>query len=132
MTFIGLIGGSGVLQAETLNVQANDQDGKVITSIPVTTESVIRFSDNGVNFFESDNLFATVPFAGLESLTFVYGTTAVETIEALSPLRLKENPVGESLVFSGFDGNPTSLLVFDLGGSMKVKLSPLGFLITKI
>ena len=119
--FILFTSANNLVNAQSLNVVANDEDGKMVAETPVTNESVIRFSNAGIEVYTDDVLVTTIPYTGVETLTFQYATSFVKSISTDSSLRLQENPVGDYLNILGYEGEPLSLYVFDLKGSLKVQ-----------
>ena len=117
------ISGGGLLHAqnEELFLSANDKDGNRIAETAVTTESVIRFSENGVGIYQGETLQENISYNGLFSLSFYVaegsGVSQVTTSEGVS---LRRNPVESTLEFNGTLENKTALNIFDLTGGLRL------------
>ena len=117
------ISGGGLLHAqnEELFLSANDKDGNRIAETAVTTESVIRFSENGVGIYQGETLQENISYNGLFSLSFYVaegsGVSQVTTSEGVS---LRRNPVESTLEFNGTLESKTALNIFDLTGGLRL------------
>ena len=117
------ISGGGLLHAETeeLFLSANDKDGNSISKTAITTESVIRFSEDGVDVYKGETLQETFGYTDLYSLSFMVsegsGVSQVITSEGVS---LRRNPVESTLEFNGTLENKTALNIFDLTGGLRL------------
>lgn len=104
-----------------LYVQGNDTEGKVVSSYIVGLDSKLRFSAEGVNVYNGDAPTATFSYADIASLSFSYqNLSEVVSVADDSGLRLRKNPVEDSLEIIGFSGVPVSLTVTDLKGAVRV------------
>lgn len=107
-----------------LMVVAADAEGEVVGSSTVTLDSKLSFTKAGVDVYTGDALELSIPYADVAKLTFNYeNKTGVETVAANSGLRLRNNPVAESLEFVGFSGDAANLVVTDLRGSVRASVS---------
>ena len=115
------ISGGGLLHAETeqLFLSANDEDGNSISKTVITTESAIRFSEDGVGIYLGETLQETISYADLFSLSFFVskesGLSQGITSDGVS---LRRNPVESTLEFNGTLENKTALNIFDLKGAL--------------
>lgn len=108
--------------ANELKLSANDSSGNTIEKVTVALNSRITFNDEGICVYEGENLVASIPYTNLYDLTFNYegGSGKVENVN-VSPLRLKENPVKETLEFTGYEGESTPLSIFALNGTCRLR-----------
>ncbi|MDE5870560.1 MAG: hypothetical protein K2H22_01235, partial [Muribaculaceae bacterium] len=91
---------------------------------PVDLESKLRFADDGVEVYSGEALTAVFHYADLKNVSFRYDSgSGVTPVASGSTLRLRENPVAESLAFVGFSGAPTSLTVCGLKGETLINVS---------
>ena len=110
-------------QKVELKVVANDAEGAEVASSVVTVDSQLRFTAAGVDVYNDGSLEAAFPYADMSKLTFSYDTaTGMAAVDAAQELRLRNNPVAESLEFVGFTGESACLSVADLSGAIKVYL----------
>ena len=113
----------GTVWGQSLLVTANGDGGEVLSQTPVTTASVLRFSSEGVEVCEEDQTVAVIPYTGLTTLTFVYGTaTGVESVKSTPAFGLRENPVRNHLEVVGYGNDATQLAVYDTAGRQRIAI----------
>ena len=117
---LGLTNSITKAETQTLWISAQNEAGEKLSDVAVSDNNQLRFLPNGIGVYDNDVLSATIPFEDLYRLTFSYsGTVGVEST-VISPLRILENPVGETLQISGYDGEKTTVFLFDTGGRLHV------------
>lgn len=128
--FIALLAFSalaGITMAEEkteLNVVANGHDGTELAKTAVTLDSKLKFGETGVEVYSGETLVSVYPYADTANISFSYGDgTGVAEISQAGALRLRNNPVGETLELIGFDADSAPLSVVDLKGVVKISLS---------
>ena len=117
------ISGGGLLHAETegLFLSANDKDGNSISKTAITTENVIRFSEDGLGIYKGETLQKTIGYADFSSLSFS-NTSGVPQVTASDGISLRRNPVEATLEFNGALENKTDLSIFDLTGVLRLRI----------
>lgn len=124
LAFAALSGTAVAQENVELVVAASDADGEVKASSVVTLDSKLSFTKAGVDVYTGETLDLAIPYADIAKLTFRYDNkTGVETVDAHSALRLRNNPVAESLAFVGYNGDAASLVVTDLRGAVRASVS---------
>lgn len=111
----------GIAGADTLIMEANDYEGQVIASTPVNNNTRLFLASQGIDVYNGETLKTTFNYEGLSYITFRLTDNAGVKDMVVSKLRLQENPVRESLNFIGYEGDATSLTVFDASGKIVVK-----------
>ena len=113
----------GTLHAADLYVVAKDANGNVVKEAKVSETSVLKFTGESVEVRSPQALEATFPYDAVNSLSFRYGEGAgVGAINVAGSMRLRENPVDSRLELMGFEGAPTSLIIFDSKGGIVNKI----------
>lgn len=111
-------------QSQNLLVTANNDSGEVLSQTPVTTESVLRFSAEGVEVCEGEQTVAVIPYTGLNSLTFVYDkATGIGSVKSVPLFGLRENPVYDNLEIIGYGNEPSHLAVYDSAGRQRIAIN---------
>lgn len=107
----------------TLKVVANDAEGSAIGAAPVTLESQLRFSAEGVEVYSGETLDAVFGYPGLSSISFSYDTTTgITSAGEFSQLRLRQNPVVDNLGFVGVSEEQATLTISALNGETLVEI----------
>lgn len=123
LAFAALSGTAMAQEKVELVVAASDADGEFVASSVVTMDSKLSFTKAGVEVYNGETLDLSLPYADIAKLTFRYSkNTGVATVVANSGLRLRNNPVAESLAFVGFGEGVKNLVVTDLKGSIRVSI----------
>ncbi|MDE6057299.1 MAG: hypothetical protein K2F93_04725 [Muribaculaceae bacterium] len=107
-----------------LMVVANDAEGVAMAEAPVGLESKLRFVGDGVEVYSGETLEAVFHYADLKALSFRFDAgTAVGQLSSEAALRLRANPVDESLEFVGFSGAAVPLSICGLKGETLVNVA---------
>ncbi|MBD5356636.1 MAG: T9SS type A sorting domain-containing protein [Bacteroides sp.] len=123
LAFTAFAGCAWAQEDMKLKVVANDGEGNPVEETMVTVESKLRFTQNGVGVFDGDALTAEFNYADFATLSFYYDTlSSVSAVDAMTGLRLRNNPVAESLEFVGMTEKVAELTVIDLRGAVKVSV----------
>ncbi len=123
LAFLAIAGTAGAQDKMELRVVANDSTASAIGETAVFLDSKLKFSESGVDVFQEETLKATFNYADVSNLKFrLVNLTGVKGIEADAALRLRNNPVDDSLEVLGFSGNPVKLTVTDLRGAVRVSI----------
>lgn len=121
---LSLLALPAVTHADTLFLQANDAEGNVFEETAVNDNSLLKLTQTGINVFNGSALKTTFPFEKLFSLTFRReGNAGIGALPSVASLRLRENPVAETLNIIGYEGEPVPVAVFDTGGHIMLKLN---------
>lgn len=124
--FLLLLGSSlnAFAAPDQLYVVANAEDGSKIGQAEVVEDGYLQFSGTAVEVYNaSKSKVASFDYNGLKSVSFTKDPeSGITSLKAASSIRLKENPVFESLEIVGYDGNPSSLTVFDMKGGVMLKM----------
>lgn len=110
-------------EEERLKVTANDVEGVMVSESDLTLDSKLKFTSDCVEVYNGESLTASFPYAEIGNLKFSYYTlTGLKDVTSSDVLRLRNNPVEETLAFIGFNGTPAPLMVTDLGGASRVAI----------
>lgn len=121
--FAAMAGVAWAQEEVELKVVANNEDGVAVGEAPVTLESKLRFSKSEVNLYTGEILTSAFRYADMKSLSFRYDKfTGMKSVKADTPLRLRNNPVGEFLELLGTSGECRPLSVSDLRGGVRIYL----------
>lgn len=101
-------------------LQVNPKDeGATAVKVGLTTSSVIRFSESGVEVDDGNGATQTFDFATIASLTFVEGSSSAIDAATVGSLQisLAENPVTDRLIITGYDSEaPANLQIVSSAG----------------
>lgn len=104
-------------------LEARAGDGTVVESYPVTTATVVSFSETGV-VVANGEAQATMPFGAFQTLGFGSGSVGIGKVEAVSTrLFVTPNPVRSAMAVAGAESLDATLNIFDTSGRRVVSRS---------
>ena len=107
-------------EEKVLNVVALNEEVEAIAEAPVSLESSLRFTAEGVEVYGEELLSAVFNYTDMNAFAFRYDTqTGISLTPAASGLSLRTNPVVANLELLGHSGEATRLTVTDLRGTVK-------------
>lgn len=109
---------------DMVRLVAKDKDGKSVGVVPVTLQSKIRFTSEKVEVYDGETAKESFRYGNIATISFISpGTDGVSSVETQTSLKIAENPVGELLQISGFEGAALPLAVYGLDGGVKVSIA---------
>lgn len=119
-----MLAGQAFGEEVELQIVGNNADGEPVSTVSVNLDSKIRFTSEGVDVYNGETLTGVFGYVDINNLTFRYHKiTGVESTIADSALRLRRNPVEETLELEGFTGDPVALVVTDLKGAVRAEIA---------
>lgn len=107
-------------QTGSLQVVAKDAEGQIVAEAPVSLESRLQFSEEGVEVMTDESLSAVFHYADMHSIGFKYGsTTRLQALDKSESLLLRQNPVPELLEFKQHPAEAANLTITDLKGEVR-------------
>lgn len=109
------------VSAQSIVVDAPSGETAVL-SAPLTLDTKMTFSDAAVSVINGDKT-DTWSYDQILRIRFEGLYTGISDITAASALRIAQNPVGDILRISGYDGAPASLAIFSGNGLCMTRIS---------
>lgn len=122
MAAIAIAGNAWAQNTSGVNLIVNNASGAPIDKVPVTVDSKIKFTSEGVDVLENEVIKASFSYGTFATLSFTTPTSGISAATTDVSLRILNNPVADILQIAGCEAESTPLLISDLAGRVKISL----------
>lgn len=111
---------AGAAENDGVRIVTKDASGQSTGTVAVTTDSKIKFTDEGIAVYEGEAQLASFAYDKCATISFLSPGSGIEAVDNGSDLVLLTNPAYDQLLFSGYENVSAPLAVFSVNGQRMV------------